>query len=215
MAIPASLALAVSAILLTSCATPLSLSECNNIDWYAKGLADGENGATMERFNSYVEDCSRFALTPDRENYTNGRQKGLESYCTKTRGFEMGLSGHEYMSVCSASRELDFRAGYDPGIRLHDAEHEVQSISSDISKLQSTVADLERKISDLGTKLINSSDEQENWTLEKEIRRSRKDRFESQREIVECLNLLDTALAEYRESVREANDLGFAVIEKY
>ena len=208
--------LAVSSlILLSSCATPLSLSECNTIDWYSKGLSDGENGASMEKFSGYVKDCSRFAVTPDREEYTLGREKGLDSFCTRDRGYEMGLSGHEYMSVCPVSRELEFRSGYDPGKRLHDAERQIKSINSDISKLEGTIADLEREISGLETKIINSSDEQERWTLEKGVRRSRQELIESQLEIVECSNLLVAAIAEYRESVHEANDLGFAAVEKY
>lgn len=208
--------LAVSSLFfLSSCVTPLSLSECNTIDWYTKGLADGENGVSMEIFSSYVEDCSRFAVTPDREEYTLGREKGLDSFCTKDRGYEMGLSGHEYMSVCPESRELDFRAGYDPGKRLHDAEHEIKSLNSSISKLKSAIADLEREISVRETKIINTSDEGERRTLEREIRRRVKELIESQLEIVEFSNLLVAAIAEYRESVHEATDLGFAVVEQY
>lgn len=215
LTVPSILAI-FSLTLLSSCITPLSQSDCNSIDWYDKGLADGESGRSWETFGRYVEDCSRFAVTPDREDYSVGRERGLESYCTKERGYEVGLSGQEYLSVCPESQELDFHSGYDPGKRLHHAEQEVKSINSSISKLKGTIVDLEREIEEIEMLLLNGRpDEQERPTLERQIRGRQKELVESQLEIVEYSNMLEDVMATYRDTVHELKDLGFAVVEKY
>lgn len=208
-------AAAACAVLISSCTTSLSLSECEYTDWYAKGLVDGENGATMDQFSVYEKECSRFAISPDKEEYSVGREKGLESYCTRARGYEMGWSGHEYKSVCLESLESDFRAGYEPGKRLHNAEYDVKSINSSISKLKAKIADLEREIGRLDLRLVNSSDEQDRWELEREFRRSQRVLGASKFELMELLQEYIEVRTTYRETVRDVKDLGFAVVEKY
>lgn len=210
------LAIAAGALLLSACTTVLNQSDCNSTDWYAKGLWDGKNGTPMDKFSQYEEDCSRYSIAPDRTDYTEGRQKGLEYYCTREQGFAAGISGHEYMSTCPAPLVPDFRAGYDPGKRLHDAEQEVKSINSSISKHKGTTADLEREIEKLETGLLQGRpDEQERWVSEKQIRRYKKELVASQLEIVEYSQSLAEAMSVYRDSVREVKELGFTVVEKY
>ena len=212
----ASLAVAICLVLLSSCTTSLSLSDCSYTDWYSKGLADGVSGATKDRYSAYEEDCSRYAITPDRASYMDGRQKGLDSYCTKARGYEMGMSGHEYMDVCPTTLESGFLAGYNPGRRLHDAEHEVKSINSSISKVQGVIAYLEREIEKFETELLQGrNDEQLTRMLKKQIKLYQLEIFDSQFELLEYVHLLTNVMSSYRETVREVKDLGFAVVERY
>ncbi len=190
--------------------------DCYYTDWYAKGLADGAAGATMDRFNRYVKDCSRHGVTPDRSDYTDGRQKGLESYCTLTHGYEVGRYGRQYDFVCPSSLERDFLSGYNPGKRLHDAENWIDSIDSNINSLTRTNERLEREIEKFEDELLDpDTDEKTRATRLRQIKRRQSEITQNELQIREYYELKVDATVAYRETVRDLQDLGFRVVEKY
>lgn len=202
-------------LLLSSCAS-MSEVDCYYSDWYAKGLADGANGSTMERFNRYVKDCARHGVTPDRTDYTDGRQKGLESYCTESHGYAMGSNGRYYNFVCPPSLEPDFLSGYDPGKRLHDAENGIESINSSIASLIRKNEGLEREIEELEDELLDpDTDEETRATRLRQIKRRQTEITQNELKVREFYELKVEATVRYRETVREVRDLGFRVVEKY
>lgn len=220
------LVVSTCAVFLSSCAS-LSEVDCHYADWYAKGLVDGANGTTMEQFNRYVKDCSRHGVSPDRTQYMDGRETGLESYCTRARGFATGHSGGEYKYVCPTSSEQQFLSGYDPGRRLHNAEFDVQSINASIRSLNSSIDRLERELERFelermrGDKATDDGEPDTETEDEKTERRVREiTRIESeiankQQQIRRQYELKVDVMVTYRETVREVEDLGFTVNEKY
>lgn len=210
-----SVVLAVCALLLSSCAS-MNKVDCFYTDWYAKGLADGAAGATMDKFNRYVKDCSRHGVTPERSDYTDGRQKGLESYCTQSHGYEVGRFGHQYRFVCPSSLERDFLSGYNPGKRLHDAENAIESIDSNIDNLMSRNERLEREIEKFEDELLDpDTDEETRATRLRQIKRRQSEIAQNELQIREYYELKVDAIVSYRETVRELRDLGLRVVEKY
>ena len=210
-----SVAFAVCALLLSSCAS-MNEVDCYYTDWYAKGLVDGAAGATMDRFNRYVKDCSRHGVTPDRSDYTDGRQEGLESYCTLSHGYEVGRYGRQYNFVCPSSLEQDFLSGYNPGKRLHDAENWIESIDSNIDSLTRTNERLEREIEKFEDELLDpDTDEETRATRLRQIKRRQSEITQNELQIREYYELKVDATVAYRETVRDLQDLGFRVVEKY
>ena len=207
--------IATHAMLLSSCAS-MSEVDCYYTDWYAKGLVDGANGSTMERFNRYVKDCSRHGVTPDRTDYIDGREEGLESYCTQSHGYEMGRHGRYYNYVCPSSLEADFFSGYNPGKRLHDAENSVVSINSSIAALVRTNEVLEREIEKFEDELLDPDTEEETRaTRLRQIKRRQSEITQNELKVREFYEHKVEAIVTYRQVVREVRDLGFSVVEKY
>lgn len=194
----------------------MSEVDCYYADWYAKGLVDGANGSTMERFDRYIKDCSRYGVTPVRADYSDGRQKGLESYCTQSHGYKMGRDGRHYRYVCPASLERDFLSGYDPGKRLNDAERVIESINASISGLIRANDSLEREIEKLEDELLDSdTDEKTRETRLRQIKRRQSEITQNELKVREYYELKVEATVTYRETVREVRDLGFSVVERY
>ncbi len=56
---------------LTGCAHHLTQQECQAINWYNEGVADGVVGKNPRDFSQNQQDCLKFKINIDTERYTN------------------------------------------------------------------------------------------------------------------------------------------------
>lgn len=105
-------------LILVGCAT-VSKEDCLVTDWFETGRMDGLHGKPRTAFHNRAKSCLEHGINADRKAYYQGHDKGLKSYCTEQKGFELGSKGMAYQSVCSAQFEENFRTGYHNGIRIY------------------------------------------------------------------------------------------------
>ncbi len=132
------LALGSLVALITGCST-MNQAECINADWRLIGEADASKGLHSSILDEYREDCSEYAIVPDRDQYFVGFERGLERFCNRSRGFYFGKEGGIYRGTCPAEKEALFLQGYDPG-------HELFLLEDRLNEIRVGLRDGERKI---------------------------------------------------------------------
>jgi hypothetical protein len=108
-------------LLLTGCAT-VSKEDCLVTDWFEVGRMDGMQGTPRTAFQNRAKPCLEYGINADRQAYYQGHDQGLKYYCTEQKGFELGIKGHPYKSVCPLQLEKNFKAGYHNGIQSFCSE---------------------------------------------------------------------------------------------
>lgn len=128
------------------CAT-LSKDECLRGDWYNIGFTDGTRGYTAARFEQHLDACKAYQVLPQRAEYLQGRQAGLEHYCTPHNGYTVGKAAADYSGVCPPEREEPFLRAYLQGYVVY-AHEKVDSLrwrlSSDVDRLHDHLRTLDR-----------------------------------------------------------------------
>ena len=166
----------LSAAALNGCAT-LSEEQCLVGDWYGIGVSDGAAGYTMSRIDDHAEACARHGVSPNINAYSEGRARGLVSYCTTGVGFREGREGDGYAGVCPADLEPDFLAGYSDGRLVLAAQTAVNTANNDRARYEQQARDLEAQIRNEETAAAAEglTDEQRR-VIRDRIRRLRDDR---------------------------------------
>lgn len=140
---------ATACIALAGCASGMSEDECLTADWRALGASDGLAGTEPERFNQRAATCTKFDVIADLDAYKEGRDEGLQTYCTPKSGFEQGRKGATYKSVCPYELEPGFLAEYEIGRRLYqltsDYDYAVERYRQATDDLEDARYDLRRK----------------------------------------------------------------------
>jgi hypothetical protein len=127
--------LVVGALLLAGCAS-LSENQCLTADWESIGYRDGSNGYDAGRIGKHSEACAEYGIRVDREQYEQGRQQGLELFCTGSNGMRLGRQGYAYSGVCPASLQDEFVRGYEFGRELHDLDAHMQQLQAEVQRVQ-------------------------------------------------------------------------------
>lgn len=116
---------------LTSCASHLSLEQCQTMNWSNVGYQDAIIGKMPRDLSGAIKDCQKFNLTVNTELYAKGWQNGAKQYCTpaRTTGILDGEAGspankiNERMPLCDrANIHLNlknYRPGYHEGLRRY------------------------------------------------------------------------------------------------
>jgi hypothetical protein len=125
----------VALLSLAGCAT-LSEGECRSADWYDIGVRDGANGRGEEYVAEHAEACGKLSITPDRERWLEGRERGLERYCTVRNGYRVGEVGGTYNGVCFAFDESEFLRGYNLGRDVNRVKSRLDYLDGQISSLR-------------------------------------------------------------------------------
>ena len=173
----------VISLLLASCAT-LEKDECAVANWYELGRADGEKGRNVTRASSYREDCAKFGIPIDDNNYRAGWDLGIRQYCTPENGFDRGINGRFANNSCPAELAAQFEQPYALGREIYDLDKNVE------------VAQL--KIDDLNDALDADKIPRD---VRRQLRRERRLLREERREYLDSLDF----------AVLEARRLGFDV----
>ena len=137
-----------AALALAGCATGMSEDECLTADWRTLGERDGAYGEEPEKFNERAARCEKFDIVADLTAYKEGRERGLESYCTPQSGYDTGLRGDVYRDVCPPETEAAFLAEYEIGRQLYTLTKEyddaVAAYENAVSSIESHRYDLQR-----------------------------------------------------------------------
>jgi hypothetical protein len=128
----------LAALALAGCAS-LSARECRGGDWYSIGLRDGAAGRAEDYVSQHAAACQEFGVAPDRDRWLEGRERGLERFCTARNGYRIGEVGGSYQHVCFAGAELEFRRGYDLGLRMNRVQGRLDRIENEIRTIEGTL----------------------------------------------------------------------------
>lgn len=141
------LSMVLVALVLGGCAS-LSENECRTADWESIGYLDGTRGHNSGRIAEHSEACSKLAITPDRKLYEEGRNRGLEEYCTPRNGVRVGEQGSSYGGVCPLDLDPGFMRGYTIGRDLHDLKEHMERLQSEVQRMQSRLRQKDPPLSD-------------------------------------------------------------------
>jgi hypothetical protein len=111
------LSILATAAFLTSCAHHLSESECRDTNWHSVGFQDALNGFESKNLEQEKKDCNKFNIKLDHKSYSAGWDKGMKQYCTEQNGYDLGVQGLSYSTICHAEYYAAIDAGYTRGIR--------------------------------------------------------------------------------------------------
>src|SRR5690606_6739316 len=109
------------------CSSVMTADECQSVNWYNKGLIDGQTGVYKEQLDDYVKICSKANVVVDKDDYSRGYMEGLKEYCTFDRGMDIGVKGGASHN-CPADSE--YAEGYAKGIARHIEMRERRAVES-------------------------------------------------------------------------------------
>lgn len=119
-----------------SCATTLTKNECLEANWYEIGYIDGSSGEPSSKFREHAEVCSQYNVHVGREAYYRGRDQGLKIYCTKDRGFKLGILGKKYNPTCPKDLQSEFHDGYSKGKEIYKSELKISQLKQRMQILE-------------------------------------------------------------------------------
>lgn len=152
--------LAVTAAL-SGCAS-LSESQCLAGDWQTIGYRDGTNGLGPSELLEHQNACVKHGVTPDREAYLAGWNRGVLQYCQPRNGFALGERGASFPALCPDAVAETFEAAYHDGRRLYLARAEIRRLEREIRTREHRLEHLEEAIAGAEYRLVEdglSSDE--------------------------------------------------------
>lgn len=141
---PLALLLAV-ALIVTGCAS-LSKEECLAADWYTIGVEDGANGYAISRIGAHRKACAEVGVQPDMARYNQGRDMGLQQFCTRERGYREGERGRSYSGVCPPNLEPMFMQGYLAGQEKYKIKQDIRRLESDLAQVRQDTTDLRARL---------------------------------------------------------------------
>lgn len=134
------------AFLISGCSLfSLSEEQCRHMDWYAKGRTDALNGESMGSISGYSKQCSKYSIVPNKRDYTNGFNQGLEQFCTYERGKEYGYLGRFYKNTCPTHLEENFIKGYKYGKK----KRKIEELKEKQEKLENKIETIEQREEDV------------------------------------------------------------------
>jgi len=142
------LLIVLAGMLVSGCAS-MNEDECRVADWHAIGYEDGVRGAAASHIGERRAACAAHGITPNFAAYQQGREEGLQQYCTPASGYRLGRRGRSVNAVCPAALQGDFRAAYKSGREIYQA---AAAVGATKSKLQNKNKELGEIRSDLTSK---------------------------------------------------------------
>lgn len=134
--------LLITLLVLSACAS-ISEEECLAADWYSIGVEDGSKGYPMSRIGAYRKDCAEVGVAPDADQYAQGRDYGLESYCTYERGYAEGKRGSSNRAVCPPGNlEAEFMQGYNDGHYVYEVNQNIRKLERDLAAVNKEVDEI-------------------------------------------------------------------------
>ena len=131
----------VGLLILSGCAS-LSAEECLAADWYTIGVEDGSRGQSVARIGAHRKACAEVGVQPDMARYNEGRAFGLQSFCTRERGYAEGDSGHSYNGVCPPHLEPMFMQGYLAGQDRYRLKQDIRRLERELAAVNEEVAEI-------------------------------------------------------------------------
>lgn len=159
--------LLITLLVLSACAS-ISEEECLAADWYSIGVEDGSKGYPMSRIGAYRKDCAEVGVAPDADQYSQGRDYGLESFCTYERGYAEGKRGASNKAVCPPGQlAAEFMQGYNAGHYIYGVNQNIRSLKRDLADVREEV-DKIRGDMDNGYRIDSSGNKHEMGKYERD-----------------------------------------------
>jgi hypothetical protein len=143
----AAASLAIAFAMSAGCAS-ISKSECLSANWEDVGVRDGANGRGEEYLIQHSKACAAVNVTPDRESWLKGRDRGLERFCVPQRAYQIGeYGGHFDVGICLGFDEDRLARAHDRGRDVYRLSQDITSLNNEIHSLRTLLEnkDLEQK----------------------------------------------------------------------
>lgn len=124
----------------------MSEDECLAADWWIIGQKDGSEGEPFAVLAEHHEACAEYGIKPDRIAYAEGRQNGLQTYCSRFNGYRIGRNDSRYRGVCTGPLKESFLTGFRRGKEVRGIEMEVWDIKRERRKLRKKIGKLEENL---------------------------------------------------------------------
>jgi hypothetical protein len=121
------------------CAATLTKNECLEANWYEIGRIDGSNGEPRSKFQEHAAACSMYNVHVGREAYYRGRDQGLKIYCTKEKGFTLGIRGKKYNPTCPQDLKSGFDKGYTRGKDIYTSELKISHLKQRMQNVEGQI----------------------------------------------------------------------------
>jgi len=143
-------------VVLAGCASPAKKA-CLQTDWQHIGYQEGSRGILSKNSANQRDHCVREGMSPDMIPYWQGRQQGLEEYCTPDNGLALGTDGDSYQGVCPPELHEAFMTGYKKGLRKYvpHLKDDIQTTELLQIQLRRQLADVEEQITYLEKEITN------------------------------------------------------------
>lgn len=206
---------ALSASALAACSSGMSAKQCASADWRSWGYQDGAAGQPYALANTRAAACHQHGVALDHAAYHDGREAGLEEYCTPRRGYELGARGGAYDGVCVRHGEFAFVTEYERGRELFahtaavaDARRRLDAAHADLAAVNADLSELEGIIAASATGAAAPMTADELARHAREMARLAAHRRDLKRRVIPGahadLALAEDDLAAYRDSERFA-----------
>lgn len=146
------LSVIASLLLVSACAT-LDKDECLNANWELIGYEDGSKGYDATRIGEHRKACAKHGVTPDLDQYTKGRERGLKVYCTPQNGYQVGQRSAVYRDVCPANKRAEFKKAFEYGSRIRAQRLEIHRYEHEIGESRQLINEMQEEL-DLNEALI-------------------------------------------------------------
>jgi hypothetical protein len=117
---------------LNGCAS-LSKEQCLAGNWRDIGHRDGRQGYKPESLDAHNKACAEYGVTVNRDEYQQGYNEGIQTYCSPVNGRYLGERGSSYNYVCPADKEAAFLHQYRYGRELYEAQHKIKTARDDLA----------------------------------------------------------------------------------
>lgn len=165
----------VLSLMFSGCAA-MNKNECLNARWQDIGYEDGTKGYTASRIGDYRKSCAEYNVTPNLDEYTQGRLQGLTQWCTPSNGYFQGTQGAKYNGICPEELEFDFERAMNHGRTVYNFREKLRHHESIIAGLNRDFHATEHQISIMEAELVSDRvDPRRRKMLLNEIRRSERD----------------------------------------
>lgn len=127
--------LTAAVIALSGCAS-MTEQECLTANWFDQGFRDGRSGQPLSRIADHQKACAKVGVKPDNALYFQGRDQGIQIYCTPENALAVGRLGQPYRNVCPAALEQQFLMSYEKGKQHYEAELRIEALNRDTRQLE-------------------------------------------------------------------------------
>lgn len=146
--------MALGLLVLSGCAS-LSQEECQTGDWHGIGYRDGLQGKNESYLAEHQKACSEYQVSLNLEQYLQGREKGLQSYCQPENATRLGRNGATYHYVCPKSLEASFLDYYQSGREYYLQKQRVRSVERDIAQYKRQKKKISEQIIEKEVRLVS------------------------------------------------------------
>ena len=183
---------------------------CTNHDWYATGFDIAKSGYGADAaWDKEVSSCLKQKMWADREAYDKGYALGLETFCTRSNGFEFGQRNLSYEYICGEEKQGVFNLAYSDGEKLHAVNLDVESYENELINEQNKTTDAKQRRKELAYTIKHAD-------LDKKTKKKYvKKRYDLKQKLYGAEGRITALRSKLRESQRLQSKLEFTLFEKY